>query len=125
MAPLGVVAVAGGRALDPSRTRAGRRDRSASTPVRDFAADIWRSSGLATSSAFAAEGMVSLPDHMIAHILTMFIIPIGVVCSSFIPLAVVDTRPRTRRRRPSLVVPGADMARATVAVPCASRRPSY
>lgn len=52
----------------------------------------------ATSSSFAAEGMVSLPDHMIGHILTMFIIPMGIVGSSYIRSLWWVLSPPTRRR---------------------------
>jgi cytochrome c oxidase assembly factor CtaG len=44
----------------------------------------WGVLWFATGSSFAREGMMSLPIHMICHILVMFIVPIGIVGSSFL-----------------------------------------
>lgn len=52
----------------------------------------------ATSSSFAHEGMVSLVDHMIGHILTMFIIPMGIVGSGFARSLWWVLSPDSRRR---------------------------
>ncbi|MFY9783507.1 MAG: cytochrome c oxidase assembly protein [Acidimicrobiales bacterium] len=61
-------------------------------PTKSFRVDAqfaislltWGVLWFATGSTFAREGMMSLPIHMICHILVMFIVPIGIVGSSFI-----------------------------------------
>jgi cytochrome c oxidase assembly factor CtaG len=100
MAPLGVVAVVGAvlsiLAYSRRPSRSIRVNCQFAISLLTFAL-LW----YATSSPFAAEGMVSLPDHMIAHILTMFIVPIGIVYSSFVRslwwVLELDTRRRVLR----------------------------
>lgn len=97
MAPLGVVAVVGAvlsiLAYSKRPSRSVRVNCQFVLSLATFAL-LW----FATSSSFAAEGMVSLPDHMIAHILTMFILPIGIVGSSFIRSLWWIPSVETRRR---------------------------
>ncbi len=82
MTPLGVVAVLGAILSILAYSR--RRGHSLRVHLQFLLA--LASFGLlwfATSSPFAREGMVSLPKHMIGHILVMFIVPIGIVGSGF------------------------------------------
>jgi len=80
MTPLGVVAILG-TALSllsflrrPSRMRRNQLQ---------FAASIlsWACLWFATSSSFAASGMTNLANHMIGHVIVMFLVPIGLVLS--------------------------------------------
>jgi cytochrome c oxidase assembly factor CtaG len=81
--PLGVVAILGAIASmlaysrRPGRSR--RVDIQFVVSLVTFGV-LW----FATGSSFAGEGMMSLPIHMICHILVMFIVPIGIVGSGFI-----------------------------------------
>ena len=72
MAPLGVIAVIGGVL---SILAYSRRPAKSIRVNCQFVLSLLSFSLLwfATSSPFAAKGMVSLPDHMISHILTMFL----------------------------------------------------
>jgi cytochrome c oxidase assembly factor CtaG len=97
MSPLGVVAVLGAVASIVAYSR--RR----TTPLRvrcQFAIALlsWAVLWYATSSPFAAEGMVSLPDHMVGHILVMFMVPIGLVWSGALRSMWWILRPDSRRR---------------------------
>jgi cytochrome c oxidase assembly factor CtaG len=78
-------------------------------PTKSFRVDVqfaislvsWGVLWFATGSTFAREGMTSLPIHMICHILVMFIVPIGIVGSSFVRSLwwIVDTPSRRRLLR--------------------------
>jgi cytochrome c oxidase assembly factor CtaG len=97
MSPLGVVAVLGAVASIVAYSR------RKATPLRvrcQFAVALlsWALLWYATSSPFAAEGMISLPDHMIAHILVMFMVPIGLVWSGALRSMWWILRPDSRRR---------------------------
>lgn len=83
MAPLGVVAIV---AVILSMLAYSRR------PTKSFRVNVqfvialvtWAVLWFAAASPFAREGMTSLPFHMIGHVLVMFVVPMGVVGSSFI-----------------------------------------
>jgi len=83
MAPLGVVAVLGAVLSMVAYSR------RATHPLRVqlqfvVALATWGVLFFATATPFAREGMTSLPIHMIGHILVMFVVPMGVVGSSFV-----------------------------------------
>jgi cytochrome c oxidase assembly factor CtaG len=83
MAPLGVLAVI---AAVLSMLAYSRR------PAKSFRVNVqfivslatWALLWFATASSFAKEGMTSLPIHMIGHILVMFVVPMGIVGSSYV-----------------------------------------
>ena len=83
MSPLGVLAVAGAvatiLAFDRRRVRTTR-----SSAYALLALFSWVVLWFATSSAFARRGMTNLPDHMIAHVLVMFLVPMGLIYSGFV-----------------------------------------
>ena len=83
MTPLGVLAILGAIA---SMLAYSRRPGRSSRITIQFVVSLVTFGVLwcATGSSFAREGMMSLPIHMICHILVMFIVPIGIVGSSFI-----------------------------------------
>jgi cytochrome c oxidase assembly factor CtaG len=95
--PLGVVSILGAIASMLAYSRRPGRSRRVTlqfvVSLVTFGV-LW----FATGSSFAREGMMSLPIHMICHILAMFIVPIGIVGSSFIRSLwwILDTP--TRRR---------------------------
>lgn len=97
MSPLGVVAVLGAvlsiLAYSRRPSRSTRVNLQSLLSLLSFAL-LW----YATSSPFAAEGMMNLPDHMIAHILTMFMVPIGIVGSSYVRSLWWVLSPEPRRR---------------------------
>jgi putative membrane protein len=97
MSPLGVVAVLGAilsiLAYSRRPSRSTRVNLQFLLSLLSFAL-LW----YATSSPFAAEGMMNLPDHMIAHILAMFMVPIGIVGSSYIRSLWWILSPEPRRR---------------------------
>jgi cytochrome c oxidase assembly factor CtaG len=97
VAPLGVVAILGAIASMLAFSRRPGRSRRVTL---QFIASLVTFGVLwfATGSNFAREGMMSLPIHMTCHILVMFIVPIGIVGSSFIRSLwwILDTP--TRRR---------------------------
>ena len=115
MSPLGVVAVLGAvlsiLAYSRRPSRSTRVNLQFLLSLLSFAL-LW----YATSSPFAAEGMMNLPDHMIGHILTMFMVPIGIVGSSYHPIFVVDPVAGAAPAAASVVVPRAHVARAPVAL---------
>jgi cytochrome c oxidase assembly factor CtaG len=83
MTPLGVAAILG--AILSMLAYSRRPTKSLRVDIQ-FAISLvtWGVLWFATGSSFAREGMMSLPIHMIGHILVMFIVPIGIVGSSFI-----------------------------------------
>jgi cytochrome c oxidase assembly factor CtaG len=83
MSPLGVVAILGAILSMISYSRRPYKNRRVDLQFM-VALITWAVLWFATGSSFAREGMTSLPIHMICHILVMFIVPIGVVGSSFI-----------------------------------------
>jgi cytochrome c oxidase assembly factor CtaG len=97
MSPLGVVAVVGAvlsiLAYSRRPSRSLRVNLQFALSLLTFAL-LW----FATASSFAAEGMMNLPDHMIAHILTMFLVPIGIVGSSYVRSLWWLWSPERRRR---------------------------
>jgi cytochrome c oxidase assembly factor CtaG len=80
VAPLGVIAIVGAVASIVAYSH--RTARSVRVNSQ-FAVSLlsWGLLWFATASTFASEGMVSLPKHMIAHILVMFLVPIGLITS--------------------------------------------
>jgi cytochrome c oxidase assembly factor CtaG len=80
--PLGVVAVAGAvlsiLAFDRRATRSQRNLLQAALALCSWAV-LW----FATSSSFARRGMTNLPDHMIGHVLVMFLVPMGLIYAGF------------------------------------------
>lgn len=97
MSPLGAIAVLGAVASIVSYSR---RPATSLRVKCQFALAIfsWALLWYATASPFATEGMVSLPDHMIGHILVMFIVPIGLVGSGAVRSMWWVLRPESRRR---------------------------
>ncbi|MGC2484669.1 MAG: cytochrome c oxidase assembly protein [Acidimicrobiales bacterium] len=81
MAPLGVIAIVG--AVLSIVAYSHRKVTSVRVNVQ-FAVSLltWALLWYATASSFASEGMVSLPKHMLAHILVMFLVPIGLITSA-------------------------------------------
>jgi cytochrome c oxidase assembly factor CtaG len=80
MTPLGLLAVAGAVvSLLAFWRRPTRRLRT--TAQLGLALTSWGSLWFATGSSFAHDGMMSLPDHMIGHVLLMFGVPMGLVAS--------------------------------------------
>jgi cytochrome c oxidase assembly factor CtaG len=82
VSPLGVLAVAGAvatiLAFDRRRVRTRRSSLYAALALFSWAV-LW----FATSSPFARRGMTNLPDHMIGHVLVMFLVPMGLIYSGF------------------------------------------
>jgi cytochrome c oxidase assembly factor CtaG len=97
MAPLGVVAIVGAVLSMLANSR--RPTRSLRVNLQFvIALASWALLWFATASGFAKEGMANLPDHMISHILVMFIVPIGIVGSSFVRSMWWLLAPPTRRK---------------------------
>ena len=97
MSPLGVVAVLGAAASIVAYSR--RKTTSLRVNCQfGIALLSWAVLWYATASPFAAQGMSSLPKHMIAHILVMFIVPIGLVFSGALRSMWWILRPDLRRR---------------------------
>jgi cytochrome c oxidase assembly factor CtaG len=82
MSPLGVLAVAGAigtiLAFDRRRVRTKRSSLQSLLALFSWAV-LW----FATASPFARRGMTNLPDHMIGHVLVMFLVPMGLIYSGF------------------------------------------
>jgi cytochrome c oxidase assembly factor CtaG len=81
VAPLGVIAIVGAVASIVAHSH--RKTTSLRVNCQ-FAVSLlsWALLWYATASSFASEGMISLPKHMIAHILVMFLVPIGLITSA-------------------------------------------
>jgi cytochrome c oxidase assembly factor CtaG len=100
MAPLGVVAIVAAilsmLAYSRRPTKSSRVNVQFVVALASFGV-LW----FATASPFAREGMSSLPIHMISHVLVMFVVPMGVVGSSFIRSLwwIVDAPQRRRLLR--------------------------
>jgi cytochrome c oxidase assembly factor CtaG len=82
MSPLGVLAVAGAvftiLAFDRRRVRTIRSSCQSLIALVSWAV-LW----FAAASPFERRGMTNLPDHMIGHVLIMFLVPIGLIYSGF------------------------------------------
>ncbi len=82
MSPLGALAVVGAvltiLAYDRRRSRTSRA--SGQSLLALFA---WAVLWFATASPFARRGMTNLPDHMIGHVLVMFLVPMALIYSGF------------------------------------------
>lgn len=80
--PLGVTAIAGAiltiLAFDRRRVRTNRSSLQSLVAMFSWAV-LW----FATASPFARRGMTNLPDHMIGHVLVMFLVPMGLIYSGF------------------------------------------
>ena len=76
MTPLGALAIAGlvltALSAWRHRPRRGRARLQLSASVVSWLV-LW----FATGSSFARQGMMNLPDHMIGHVLVMFLVPMG------------------------------------------------
>ena len=80
MTPLGLVSYLGALVTVGSLWR--HPARSGRAKFRAGVALVsWGALWFATASSFAREGMSNLPDHMIGHIIVMFLVPIGLVLS--------------------------------------------
>lgn len=81
MAPLGVVAVLGVILAVVAQVRRPTRSRRVQL---QFAVALvsWGLLWFATASSFARDGMANLPDHMIGHVIVMFLVPMGLVGSA-------------------------------------------
>ncbi|HEY1825111.1 MAG TPA: cytochrome c oxidase assembly protein [Acidimicrobiales bacterium] len=97
MTPLGVVAIIGAVA---SIVAYSQRPRSPRRAAVQFVVSLlsWSLLWYGTASPFAAQGMMSLPKHMIAHILVMFLVPIGLIASGTLRSYWWILRPAPRRR---------------------------
>jgi cytochrome c oxidase assembly factor CtaG len=97
VAPLGVLAIAGAvltiLAFDRRRVRTAR-----STEQSLLALLSWALLWFATASPFARRGMTNLPDHMIGHVVVMFLVPMGLIFSGFVR-SLWWIAPVERRRR--------------------------
>ncbi|MEO9180704.1 MAG: cytochrome c oxidase assembly protein [Acidimicrobiales bacterium] len=82
MAPLGVLAVVGALLTILAFDRRPTRSRRASSQSL-LAFFSWSVLWAATSSSFARRGMTNLPDHMIGHVLVMFLVPMGLIFSGY------------------------------------------
>jgi len=81
MSPLGVVALAGALASSVAFVR--RTSRSTRVVAQTLLSLVaWGLLWFATSSAFAQRGMENLPDHMIGHVIVMFVVPMALIGAS-------------------------------------------
>jgi cytochrome c oxidase assembly factor CtaG len=82
VSPLGVVAVVGAvltiLAFDRRRVRTERSSLQSLLALFSWAV-LW----FAAASPFERRGMTNLPDHMIGHVLVMFLVPMGLIYSGF------------------------------------------
>jgi cytochrome c oxidase assembly factor CtaG len=82
VAPLGVLAIAGAvltiLAYDRRTSRSSR-----TTWHAGLALFSWSVLWFATASSFARRAMGNLPDHMIGHVLVMFLVPMGLLYAGF------------------------------------------
>jgi cytochrome c oxidase assembly factor CtaG len=82
VSPLGVVAVVGAvltiLAFDRRRVRTRRSSLQSLLALFSWAV-LW----FAAASPFERRGMTNLPDHMIGHVLVMFLVPMGLIYSGF------------------------------------------
>jgi cytochrome c oxidase assembly factor CtaG len=82
VAPLGVLAVAGAVFTILAFDRRPTRSRRASLQSL-LALFSWTILWIATASSFARREMTNLPDHMIGHVLVMFLVPMGLIYSGY------------------------------------------
>jgi len=80
MAPLGMVALLGVVVTVVSFVRRAVRSRR-TTLQSALAVASWALLWFAAASPFAKRGMSNLPDHMIGHVIVMFLVPMGLVGS--------------------------------------------
>jgi cytochrome c oxidase assembly factor CtaG len=82
VSPLGVLAVVGAvltlLAFDRRRVRTKRSSLQSLLALFSWAV-LW----FAAASPFERRGMTNLPDHMIGHVLVMFLVPMGLIFSGF------------------------------------------
>jgi cytochrome c oxidase assembly factor CtaG len=82
MSPLGVLAVVGAvltiLAFDRRRVRTRRSSIQSLLALSSWAV-LW----FAAASSFERRGMTNLPDHMIGHVLVMFLVPMGLIYAGF------------------------------------------
>lgn len=82
MSPLGVLAVAGAVLTILAFDR--RRVRTQRSSLQSFLALFsWAVLWFAAASPFERRGMTNLPDHMIGHVLVMFLVPMVLIYSGF------------------------------------------
>jgi len=81
VAPLGVVAVLGATVATVAYVRRGARSKRV-TLQYVLALASWALLWFATASSFAKDGMTNLPDHMIGHVIVMFLVPMGLIGSA-------------------------------------------
>ncbi len=97
MSPLGVLAIAGAvltiLAYDRRRVRTRRSSLQSLLALFSWAV-LW----FAAASTFERRGMTNLPDHMIGHVLVMFLVPMGLIYSGF-ARSLWWIAPAERRRR--------------------------
>ena len=81
MTPLGVVAIIG--AVVAMLGYGVRATKSRRLKLQ-FALSLvtWAVLWFATGSQFAQDGMMNLPDHMIGHVIVMFLVPMGLIASA-------------------------------------------
>jgi len=76
MTPLGILAIVGLVLTLSSAWRHRPRRRRAQLQMSASVAS-WAVLWFSTGSSFARQGMMNLPDHMIGHVLVMFLVPMG------------------------------------------------
>ena len=80
MTPLGVVAILG--AIVSMLAYGARRTHSRRVKLQFALALVtWGLLWFATASRFSSDGMTNLPDHMIGHVIVMFLVPMGLIGS--------------------------------------------
>ena len=97
MAPLGVVSIVGAFIAVIGFTRHSLRTTRA---VLQFSLALvsWALLWFATASPFARRGMTNLPDHMVGHVIVMFLVPMGLIGSGSARSIWWALNTRTRRR---------------------------
>ena len=81
MTPLGIVAIAGGIVSTLGLIRRPQRRRRTYAQW-SLSVGSWLLLWFATASPFAARGMSNLPDHMMSHVIVMFLVPMGLIGGS-------------------------------------------
>ncbi len=81
MTPLGIVAILG--AILSMLAYGARKGHSSRSKIQFVVAlATWGLLWFATGSTFARDGMMNLPDHMVGHVIVMFVVPMGLVGSA-------------------------------------------
>ena len=81
MTPLGIAAIAGAILAVVAYVRRSARPRRVTFQFT-MSLVSWALLWFAAASSFSRRGMVNLPDHMIGHVIVMFIVPMGLIGSA-------------------------------------------